>query len=298
MRQEPTMTLSITAFDERTATWGVAVVSSCVAVGASVPWGEANTGAIATQALANLSYGPRGLELLRTGMVAQDVLDALVRDDPLASQRQIGVVDAQGRAASHTGAACIAWAGHRTGPGLSVQGNLLSGPEVVDAMYETFSGDDEPHLGRRLVAGLRAGRAAGGDRRTSEAASLAPWRHDSAALRLWRAGAAYGGELDIAADLRVDDHPSPLDELGRLVEIHDLYYGRPSPDDLLALDDALIDEVTRALVPLGYAPADLGGFEAALYRWIGVNNLEERQVAGHLDQRVLRVLRDQVQTIG
>lgn len=292
------MTLSVTAYDGDSGTWGVAVVSSCVAVGASVPWGAAGAGAIATQALANLTYGPRGLELLRAGTPAEEVVAALVRDDRLAAQRQVGVVDAQGRATAHTGSGCIDWSGHRTGPGVSVQGNLLAGPEVVDAMYDTVTADTDPHLGRRLVAALTAGRSVGGDRRTGEVAALSPWRHDSAAVRLWRAGAAYGGELDIAADLRVDDHPDPLDELRRLLDLHHLYYGRPEPADLLPLEDTLRAEVVAALGTLGYAPERYGGFDAALYQWIGVNNLEERHVPGQLDRAVYDVLRAQVTACG
>lgn len=291
------MTLSVTAYDEATDTWGVAVVSSCVAVGASVPWGAAGSGAIATQALANLSYGPRGLELLRAGTSAEDVVAALVGDDPLASQRQVGVVDADGGAAAHTGGDCIEWSGHRTGPGVSVQGNLLAGPEVVEAMFEAFNSSTDRHLGRRLVTTLSAGRSVGGDRRTGEAAALGPWRHDSAAVRLWRAGAAYGGELDIAADLRIDDHPDPLEELRRLLELHHLYYGRPEPGALLPLTPPLVAEVTESLISLGYRPEDHGGFDAALYQWVGVNNLEERLVPEHLDHAVYEVLRAQVRAM-
>src|SRR5262245_23862662 len=156
------MTFSIVAFDPPTRSWGVAVASKCLAVGYAVPWGGAEAGAVATQALANLSYGPNGLALLREGLGAQATVDRLLGDDPLADQRQLAVVDAQGRTANHTGTRCIDWKGHVPGENFTVQGNLLAGPQVVEAMAAAYD-PGQAHVGRRLLQCLQAGEAAGGD---------------------------------------------------------------------------------------------------------------------------------------
>jgi uncharacterized Ntn-hydrolase superfamily protein len=246
------MTFSIVAYDPESESWGVAVASKCLAVGHAVPWGSAGHGAVATQALANLSYGQDGLALMAAGVGAEETVRRLVADDPLAAQRQVGVVDAAGRAASYTGPGCLDWKGHLVDGGVAVQGNLLAGPQVVD----------------------RRGR-------------------QSSALRVWRAGAAYGGGLDMAVDLRVDDDPEPVSELARLVALHDLYFCRPAPGTLIELNDALQGEITDALVSLGYVPDELGGFVPAFDRWVGTENYEERNVPGSIDPLVLDALRRQ-----
>ena len=276
------MTFSIAAFDESTRSWGVAVASKCLAVGFAVPWGGAEVGAIATQALANLRYGPDGLALLRDGLSADETVARLIATDPLVDQRQVGIVDRHGNTANHTGPGCLDWKGHRSGHHFNAQGNLLDGPHVIDAMVDAYD-PSEAHFGRRLLRSLQAGQQAGGDRRGLE----------SAALSIWQEGAAYGGNLDIGTDLRVDDHVAPVTELARLLELHFLYFERPDPTTLLALEGALLDEVSAALAAVGYAPADLGGFEPAMSQWSGTNNYEERTIPGKLDPIIWAILQEQ-----
>ena len=167
------MTFSIVAYDNSVSPpeWGVAVASKFLAVGAVVPWARAEAGALATQAFANLAYGPDGIERLGNGEEAQSVVDALTQADESREDRQLGVVDAAGRAATFTGSQCFDWAGGRTGDGYCCQGNILTGPEVVDRMAEAFenaTGD----LATRLLEALAAGDAAGGDRRGKQSACL------------------------------------------------------------------------------------------------------------------------------
>ncbi|XAL98576.1 DUF1028 domain-containing protein [Phycisphaeraceae bacterium D3-23] len=202
-------TFSIVAYDEETESWGIAVQSKVVAVGAVVPWAQAGHGAVATQAHANVAYGPDGLEMLAQGMSAQEVVDALVEADENRDHRQVGVVDARGRAAAFTGERCMDWAGHRVGAGYCVQGNILAGEGVVDAMaraYEAAEGD----FGDRLIDALEAGQAAGGDRRGRQSASL----------YIVRAEAGYAGGNDRYRDVRVDDHETPIAELRRVYHLH------------------------------------------------------------------------------
>jgi uncharacterized Ntn-hydrolase superfamily protein len=201
-------TFSIVAFDRQTGDLGVAVQSKFFSVGTVVPFAAAGVGAIATQSLANTTYGPRGLELLRQGLAPGQVLDRLLADDPQRDLRQVGIVDAAGNVANFTGDGCLTWAGHRGGEGYSVQGNVLAGDGVVDAMATTFEATDGD-LATRLVAALAAGQAAGGDARGRQ----------SAALLVVREGAGYGGYSDRFIDLRVDDHETPIAELQRLLDI-------------------------------------------------------------------------------
>ncbi|MDR5682400.1 MAG: DUF1028 domain-containing protein, partial [Armatimonadota bacterium] len=192
-------TFSIVAADPQAAEWGVAVASKFLAVGAVVPWATAGAGAVATQAWANLSHGPEGLRLLGEGLSADEVVRRLTDADQGRDHRQLGVVDARGRAASYTGGACLAWAGGRTGDRYACQGNLLAGPEVVSAMAKAFEAGAGRPLPERLLAALEAGQHAGGDRRGQQ----------SAALYVVKEGGSYGGYLDRYVDLRVDDDPQP-----------------------------------------------------------------------------------------
>lgn len=204
----PVATFSIVAHDPVTGDVGVAVQSRFFAVGAVVPWARAGVGAVATQARANTGYGPRALELLVEGVAPGEAIETLTGDDDRRTERQVAVVDASGRVASFTGEACLAWAGGVTGDGYAVQGNILAGPGVVDAMavaFETAGGD----LASRMVAALAAGQAAGGDARGRQ----------SAALLVVREGGGYDGGNDRYIDLRVDDHPAPIRELARLLDI-------------------------------------------------------------------------------
>jgi uncharacterized Ntn-hydrolase superfamily protein len=205
----PFGTFSIVACDPRSGDLGVAVESRFLGVGSVVPWAKAGVGAVATQSWANALYGPDGLALLEGGKDAAAVVEALTSADPARDRRQLGVVDAKGRAAAYTGAACLAWAGHRTGDGFSVQGNILAGPKVADAMAEAFLAA-KGELADRLVAALAAGQRAGGDKRGQQ----------SAALLVVRRNGGYGGNNDRYIDLRVEDHEKPIEELKRLLELY------------------------------------------------------------------------------
>ena len=271
------MTFSIVASDG--GSWGVAVASKFLAVGCAVPAAAADAGAIATQSYANLAYRPDGLAHLRAGRTAQETLDALTAADDGREQRQAGVVDTHGNAATYTGSQCHDWAGGRTGPSYAIQGNILTGPEVVEAMERAWLGTspDQP-LARRLYAALSAGDEAGGDRRGRQ----------SAAILVAAAEGGYADSTDIVVDLRIDDSPHPIPELGRLLDLHDLYFGKADPDVALPLEGDLADEVRRRLAALGHAHDDL---DAALNDWAGVENFEERMLAGRIDPTVLEQLR-------
>lgn len=271
------MTFSIVATDG--TAWGVAVASKFLAVGAAVPAARAGVGAIATQALANLAYRPDGISLLSDGKDAAAVLEALTAADDLRDQRQAGVVDRDGRGATYTGSGCHTWAGGVAGDGYAIQGNILSGREVVDEMQRAWlASETSQPLGRRLLAALAAGDAAGGDRRGRQ----------SAALLVVTPDGGYGGGSDVYADLRIDDHPVPVPELVRLLDLHDIYFTKPDPGSALPLDGSLADEVRERLARLGHADADL---DAALAGWAGIENYEERLLPGKIDPVVLEQLR-------
>ena len=273
------MTFSIVARSSDGTSFGVAVASKFLAVGAAVPAAETGVGAIATQAHANLAYRPDGLAQLRNGRSAQLTLDTLVAADEEGDSRQAGIVDAAGAAATFTGSECHPWAGGVTGTDYAIQGNILVGPEVVRAMEQAWSASDpdEP-LARRLLAALTAGDDAGGDRRGRQ----------SAALLVVSPDGGYGGGSDVLVDLRVDDHATPVAELARLLDLHDLYFGKPDPATLLDLDDDLASEIRALLTERGFIGDDLG---AALAGWAGVENYEERLVPGKIDPLVLGKLR-------
>ncbi len=202
-------TFTIVAYDPKTETLGVATQSKVLAVGAVVPWAQAGVGAVATQGLANPAYGPKGLSLLEQGKRPAEVVDALTSGDSGSAHRQLVVLDAEGRAAVHTGGETLPWAGHRVGETYAVAGNILAGAEVVEAMAETFERTDGP-IGGRMIEALKAGQAAGGDRRGRQ----------SAALLVVKEGGGPGGFNDRFRDLRVDDHDRPIEELERLYELH------------------------------------------------------------------------------
>jgi uncharacterized Ntn-hydrolase superfamily protein len=319
------LTYSIVALDPATGDLGIAVQSKFLAVGAVVPWARAGIGAVATQSFANVAYGPDGLDALASGLPADEALARLVAADALREQRQAGIVDRHGGAASHTGRECFAWAGGRTGSGFAAQGNILAGAAVVEGLADTFlaGGRAFPEL---LVACLVAADAAGGDRRGRESASL---------LVVREAG-GYGGGNDRWIDLRVDDHPDPIGELARLLDLQRLYLDRPAVADLLPVDDALAGELRSLLSRVGAEPGGRFGnvyqpmwqvagdpppagagtdapdvasrpmtgtprsfpagwddaWQGALEDWMGVENLEERTAApGWIDPRVLAFLR-------
>jgi uncharacterized Ntn-hydrolase superfamily protein len=211
-------TFSIVAYDPETKELGIAVQSRFLAVGAVVPWAKAGVGAIATQSYANTTYGPRGLEMLAQGQAPDDVMKALIESDALASRRQVGIVDAHGKAATFTGDGCMAWCGGVKGEHYCCQGNILAGEDVVKAMERSFV-ESRGDLGERLIAALQAGQDAGGDRRGMQ----------SAALLIVREGWGYAGMNDRYRDVRVDDHPEPIKELKRIYDLHRRAFPRPRP---------------------------------------------------------------------
>ncbi len=208
VRAEPPSpaTFSIVAADPEAGEVGVAVASRFFAVGTVVPWARAGVGAVATQANANTSYGPRGLELLERGIQPQEALDAMLRDDDNRGRRQAGVVSADGASATWSGDGCTAWAGGRHGSGYAIQGNILTGEDVIAAMESRFLETRGRPLAQRLLEALLAGDAAGGDSRGRQ----------SAALLVVRERGGYNGFTDRAIDVRVDDHADPMGELARL----------------------------------------------------------------------------------
>jgi uncharacterized Ntn-hydrolase superfamily protein len=268
------MTFSIVARSSDGLAWGVAVASKFLAVGAVVPAARATVGAIATQSYANVKYRPDGLRMLADGKSAQQTLNTLLAADEGRDQRQAGIVDASGRAATFTGPACHDWAGGIAGNGAAIQGNILVGPQVVDAMQQSWlASDPDAPLARRLLAALRDGDDAGGDRRGRESASLL----------VVTAGGGYGGGNDLLIDLRVDDHVAPCAELERLLDLHHVYFEPPATDALVPMADVTAD-IDRWLAALGYPDLDA---------WLGVENFEMRVVDGKIDRYVLDVLERQ-----
>jgi uncharacterized Ntn-hydrolase superfamily protein len=270
-------TYSIVACDLEAGQWGVGVQSKFLAVGSVVPWAEAHVGAVATQAWANPRYGPQGLDLLRQGMSAQEVVDQLTSADDGRDHRQLGVVDAEGRAATYTGKECLDWAGGRTGDGYAAQGNILVSAETVDAMAETFEQSTGP-LAQRLIDCLAAAQAAGGDSRGQQ----------SSALRVVQRDGGYAGMSDVVVELRVEDHELPVEELRRIYKLHDEIFGSTPREEWLEVDDELASELRERLAKLGFD----GELEDAFTRWTGKENLEER-VDGieQIDPVVLEALR-------
>ena len=261
------MTFSIVAWDQEEREWGVAVASKFLAAGSVVSWARAGVGAIATQAYANVTYGPRGLDLL-TAKTADEVVAELTGADPESTQRQLGVVDRNGQAAAFTGTECFDWAGSKIGDGYTCQGNILTGPEVVENMaaaFDSTSGD----LTARLLMAMSAGDAVGGDRRGKQ----------SAAMLITREDGGYLGGTDVALDLRVDDHPEPVAELGRVIEVHRLLFPNPRDLDFVDIDDALAGRMAAALSAAGFetsSPAYDESLRKALSSWMGNENLEMR----------------------
>ena len=258
------MTFSIVACDIRAEAWGVAVAGRSLALGAVVPWTRVGVGAIATQALTNVTWGPHGLALIDAGSSARETLDQLIAADPGRDERQAGVVDARGHSASHTGAGCLPWAGGRSGRGYAAQGDLLAGPGVIDAMGSSFEASDGEPLAHRLLDALRAGDEAGGDRRG----------HQSAALRVATPGAGFGGSDNQPLDLRVDDHPAPIEELTRLLGLYERQAARTPPDRHVPLDPALLMEIRELLVRVGHVlPEGSDGVTAGLRTWVAEESL-------------------------
>jgi uncharacterized Ntn-hydrolase superfamily protein len=273
------VTYSIAGCDLEAREWGVAVQSKFLAVGAAVPFAAAEVGAIATQALANVAFGPDGLALLRTGQSADEVMAELTRADDGRDDRQLGVVDARGAGATFTGSACVDWAGGLAGHCFAAQGNILVSEATVYALAETFMASAGSPLAERLLACLAAAQQAGGDRRGQQSASLL----------VVREGGGYGGGSDRLVDLRVDEHATPIAELERIYTVHRTLFGTTPRAHWLPVDDALRGEVEQRLGALGYRA---GTVAEAFTTWADIENLEER-VDGfeQIDPVVLEELR-------
>ena len=277
MAEPVVATYSIVAVDLEAEQWGVAVQSKFLSVGSVVPWAEPHVGAVATQAYANPRYGPSGLQLLREGLSAQEVVERLTSEDEGRDHRQLGVVDAKGSAATYTGKECLDWAGGRTGDGYAAQGNILVSGETVDAMAETFEGSSGL-LAVRLIDCLAAAQAAGGDSRGQQSSALLVVQRDG----------GYAGMSDTVVELRVEDHERPIEELRRIYTLHDEIFGTTPREEWLEVDDELAAELRERLAKLGYE----GELEDAFTRWTGKENLEDRaDGVEQIDPVVLEALR-------
>lgn len=283
-------TFSIVACDLERGEWGVAVASKFLAAGAVVSWAQAGAGAIATQATAKVGYGPEGLALLAAGSSAQETMAALTGADEWAPDRQLGIVDREGQSAAFTGERCSEWAGHRLGDHYTCQGNILTGPETLEAIAQAFE-DGQGELADRLIAALRAGDEAGGDRRGKQ----------SAAILVVRPGGGYGGDTDRYLDLRVDDDPEPVKRLEVLVASHHLFFGESDPAQRLPIEGELAAELQSLSKRLGYYAGEVDGewnrpSQQAFWALVGNENLEERwslhDTPELIDPVVLEYLRD------
>jgi uncharacterized Ntn-hydrolase superfamily protein len=267
------MTFSIVAIDSEKGDIGVAVASKFIAVGSVVPWVRIGVGAVATQAWANVKFGPIILYLLENNYTPKQAIEFVLSGDPRKEHRQIGVVNAKGEAYAYTGLSCIPYAGHIVGDGFAVQGNILVGEEVIEAMAKAFE-TTKGELVDKLLAALKAGDDAGGDKRGKQ----------SAAVIVLRRCGGYGGcteGVDRYVDLRVDDHPDPVKELIRLFEIWELtILERENPDDVYSLNEVAYN-IQLALKKLGYYRGEVDGnlnedTIKALELWIGINNFENK----------------------
>jgi uncharacterized Ntn-hydrolase superfamily protein len=264
-------TFSIVAVDLAVGDLGIAVASKFLACGAVVPWARAGAGAVATQSFSNTAYGPDGLKMMHDGLSASETLARLLADDPDRDLRQVGLVDARGGAAAHTGPGCYAWAGHHVGNGFACQGNILVGKETVDAMAAAFRAA-KGELASRLVGALAAGEAAGGDRRGKQAS----------ALYVVRPKGGYGGMNDVLVDLRVDDHPEPIRELYRLLDLRDLYFGTSPADEKLSIDGEVLIDLKRIMKRAGH----YGGDETHVWDQATVKALEAFVASENFEERV------------
>ncbi|MGJ3240629.1 MAG: DUF1028 domain-containing protein [Anaerolineae bacterium] len=282
-------TFSIVAYDPDEQSWGVAVASKFLAAGALVSWAQAGAGAIATQSYAKVGFGPEGLRLLAEGKSASETLAILLEGDPNREQRQVGIVDTQGNVAAHTGNQCHDWAGNKAGEHFSVQGNILTGADVLDAMADSFQ-NAKGELADRLVAALRAADGAGGDKRGKQ----------SAGLLVVKSNGGYGGDTDRYLDLRVDDDPQPVKKLRQLVEAHHLFFGEAKQVDQIPIDEGIARELQNIMVNQGYMGGEVNGdwdevTQQAFWVMVGNENLEERwnldHKPDHIDRIALEYLR-------
>lgn len=288
-------TFSMVAYDPDEQSFGVAVASKFLAAAAVVSWAKAGVGAVATQSHAKISFGPDGLALMAQGKSAQETLDLLLANDPARERRQVGLVDARGGTAAYTGTQCSPFAGHRTGTNFAVQGNILAGAQVLDAMVEAYQGASG-ELADRLVAALQAAEAAGGDRRGKQ----------SAGVLVVKPNGGYGGDNDRYLDLRVDDDSDPIAKLAELVKIHHLYFGTPHPEDQLPITEDLARELQTIMQRHGFYSGEINGkwdtpSIHAFWDLISNENLEERwqmdRQPDKLDRVALEYLRERLSRI-
>jgi len=278
-------TFSIAACDINEQAWGIAVASKFPAVGAVVPWARANAGVVATQSFANTSFGPRGLEMMASGLSAEETLFKLLAHDHEREQRQVGLVDAKSGSATFTGKSCVEWAGGVNGPGYAIQGNVLTAAEVVNRMEHAFL-DAKGELPERLFAALDAGNRAGGDRRGKQ----------SSALVVVKPRGGYGGYNDRWMDYRVDDNLNPIPRLGELLELHHLYFDKSPKSERVKLEGKAIKEIQKIMKGLGYYTPTNGEYDDATRQsfqaFISNENFEERAdpKAGWIDGPVLDYL--------
>ena len=280
-------TFSIVGYDPEAQEWGIAVQSKFLAVGAVVPWAQAGAGAVATQSYANTSFGPNGLALMAQGYSADEALGQLIAGDEGSAHRQVGLVDAQGRAATFTGDECQAWAGGLTGTYYAAQGNILVSRATVEAMAKAFE-EAEGELADRLVVALAAGQGAGGDRRGQQ----------SAAVLVVRTEGGYAGYNDRYLDLRVDDDAAPIERLQALVDLHHLFFKPPGPGEMVAIEGELAREVQRILRWAKVYDGPITGeydlaTRHAMSTLIGNENFEERfdEEKGLISKQVMDILR-------
>ncbi|MDQ7026982.1 MAG: DUF1028 domain-containing protein [Anaerolineae bacterium] len=279
-------TFSIVAYDPDEKAWGVAVASKFLAVAALVSWAKADVGAVATQSFINMRYGSDGLALLAEGQSASEALARLLKDDNDREKRQVALVDAQGRVAAHTGKECHDYAGHKLGTHFSIQGNILTGADVLDAMADTYR-SSSGELADRLLATLRAGESAGGDKRGKQAAGIL----------VVKPNGGYGGNNDRYLDLRVDDDDKPIKKLAQLLETHHLYFGSPKPEDQLVINEEIARELQNIMVSQGYLGGEVNGTwdevaQQAFWVLVGNENLEERWSPDKNPKQIDRVALD------
>ena len=266
------MTFSIVAYDPKNGEWGVAVESKFVAVGAIIPWAKAGVGAIATQAYANTSYGPRGFALLQKGFTAEETIIELTKDDELKEQRQLGIVDSFGNAASFTGNECFDWAGHIVGENYACQGNILMKKDVILEMSRAFK-ETQGDLIERLFSALEAGQKQGGDKRGRE----------SAAILIVKEKGAYDGGTDRYIDIRVDEHPQPIKELRKVFEIYDMcLLKRDDPKDIIKLEGEVMIMIKKMLKCENFYEGEISDAydketKDALIKWMHTNNFEVKE---------------------
>jgi uncharacterized Ntn-hydrolase superfamily protein len=287
-KNEVVATYSIIGFDPHTGELGVAVQSKFLSVGAVVPWAKANVGAIATQAGANTSFGPKGLDLLEKGFHPSEVVEILLKNDPDREIRQFAIIDAKGNTAAYTGKDCFDWAGHLEGVNCSAQGNILVNQETVASMVQSFE-NSTGTLAERLIKALDDGQAAGGDSRGKQ----------SAALYVVKENGGYAGHNDRLFDLRVDDHPEPIKELARLYDLHQLYFPKYQNASLAKIEGNLVFDIQNLLQKTGYLKEETSSVynepvKQALKAFFSRENFEERwREDDLLDISVLYYLRKQ-----